>query len=312
MENMKTLTIAGQNISVIPLGKNELKGLWLELIANFEIGKFEFNGTTMLIFSPKQGVNYSPLQLKNLSARIEKAKGLPSVFYFDRLLTYERDRLVEKDVYFVVSDKYAFVPSLIINRKDGDSEVKKTFFPSTQYIMLYHLQAAPINGKSIRDLEALVPYKYKTIAKSIKQLERLGLLRLSGSREKNIVIEQSNRDLWDAVQPHLIGPIKTTYYSSEPINSGLIAGTAALSHYSMLAPEEVLTKAVTLDQFAELKRNNHKFYTFEDVQRIEVWKYPPITESAYADKLSLYLTLKDDNDPRVQKELETMINEMPW
>ena len=56
-----------------------------------------------------------------------------------------------------------------------------------------------------------------------------------------------------------------------------------------------------------------KVYNIEDIQRIEIWKYPPIPmEEEFVDKLSLYLTLKDDVDPRVEKELEIMINKMPW
>ncbi len=224
---MKAIRIAGQEIEVSPLNKGEQSGLWLELIANFEIGKIEFNNIPMLIFSQKPGVLYSPLQLKNLLERIEKVKGLPSVFYFDRLLTYERDRLVEKGVYFVVSDKYAFLPMLIINRNESEARVKETFSPSTQYLLLYHLQIACISGKSIKELEGIIPYKYKTIAKAVKQLEQLGFLQLTGGKEKRIVIEKSNHDLWSATQSHLISPVKATYFSSASIKEGYISSHSA-------------------------------------------------------------------------------------
>ena len=49
--------------------------------------------------------------------------------------------------------------------------------------------------------------------------------------------------------------------------------------------------------------------SFEDTQRIEIWQYPPLVNSAYIDKWSLYLTLKNDNDPRVDKEIEIMMDE---
>lgn len=41
---------------------------------------------------------------------------------------------------------------------------------------------------------------------------------------------------------------------------------------------------------------------------IEVWKYLPLGKDGYVDKLSLYLTLMEDLDPRVEKELEIMLN----
>lgn len=47
--------------------------------------------------------------------------------------------------------------------------------------------------------------------------------------------------------------------------------------------------------------------------KIEVWKYSPqmdLQQDEYVDKLSLYLSLVNENDPRVEKELETLINEI--
>ena len=42
--------------------------------------------------------------------------------------------------------------------------------------------------------------------------------------------------------------------------------------------------------------------------RIEVWKYPPIGSGTCVDKLSLALSLQENKDERVQKEIELMIN----
>lgn len=47
-----------------------------------------------------------------------------------------------------------------------------------------------------------------------------------------------------------------------------------------------------------------------DEQRIEIWSYPPLSVNGVVDELSLYLTLKDDEDPRVEKELENMMNKI--
>jgi hypothetical protein len=49
---------------------------------------------------------------------------------------------------------------------------------------------------------------------------------------------------------------------------------------------------------------------------VEVWKYPAVglkdAHLQYVDKLSLALSLKDDTDPRVEGEVERMINELEW
>lgn len=47
---------------------------------------------------------------------------------------------------------------------------------------------------------------------------------------------------------------------------------------------------------------------------IQVWKYNPkmLSTEGVVDKLSLYLSLKDNEDERIQIELERLINEMSW
>lgn len=226
------------------------------------MGKFEFNGRTMLLFAQKPNVNYTPLQLKKISGKIESVKQIPVVFFYESLQTYERDRLVAQGVYFIVAEKYAFVPTLIFNRKG--KTIKQTLTPSAQYILLYHLQIAPISGKSIKELENVVPYKYKTIAKSVNQLQFLGLLKLEGGKEKTIQIERSPKELWDMDQPCLINPIKTISYSSTPLAEGMIAGISALSHYTMLAPEDVPTKTLSAEQLKELEQAGFPFFPFEE------------------------------------------------
>ncbi len=309
---MKEITIAGQQIELRNLSKQDQKGLWLELIANFKMMQFDFNGQVMLLLVAKGEMDYTNVQRRKISERIESIKHIPAVFYFDNLLTYERDRLVEQGVYFIVADKFAFVPTLIINRLSTKSEIKELFYPSTQYILLYHLQIESLDGLSLKELEDKVPYKYKTIAKSIKQLEALGLVSLEGSRNKKLVFELSGKELWDKASTNLIDPIKSIEYTSDVFPEGDIGGISALSHYSMLAPEDVPTRVLTAEWVREHKYSIPELHSFEDTQRIEIWKYPPSGTSGYVDKLSLFLTLKDDNDPRVEKEIEIMMNKIKW
>jgi hypothetical protein len=309
---MKEVTIAGQRILLKELSNQDQKGLWLELIANFNMMQFEFNGQVMLLLVSKGKLDYTNVQRRKISERIESVKHIPAVFYFDNLLTYERDRLVEQGVYFVVADKFAFVPTLIVNRLSTKSKIKELFYPSTQYILLYHLQIESLDGLSLKELEDKVPYKYKTIAKSIKQLEALGLVRLEGSRNKKLVFELSWKELWNKASTNIIDPIKSIEYTSDVFPEGVIGGISALSHYSMLAPEDVPTRVLTAEWVREHKSSIPELHSYEDTQRIETWKYPPLGTSCYVDKLSLYLTLKDDKDPRVEKEIEIMMNEIKW
>ena len=306
---MDKITLLGKNIDIIPAKESEKKKLWPGITVAFNIYTFSYNGEEMLLLKNKDVISYTPLQKRKLAERIEGILHLPSVFYFDNLPTYERDRLVAQGVYFIVGHKFAYLPTLYANRGLGNGvEAGKELLPSAQYILLLHLQMYSLNGNSLKDLEKITPYKYSTISKAIKQLKAKGLARTekTGRSDSLLMFDSNLRSLWDKAQPFLINPVKKVVYLPQEINFGEIGGLSALSHYTMLVPENILTRVFT-------KFENKLTSTFEDTQRIEIWKYPPIIkEEGYVDKLSLFLSLKEDKDPRVEKELEIMINQMPW
>ena len=306
---MDKITLIGKDIEIIPIKASEKKKLWPGITVTFNIYTFSYNGLEMLLLKNNEDISYTPVQQRKIAERIEGLLHLPSVFYFDNLQTYERDRLVAQGVYFIVGNKFAYLPTLYANRRLGyDVEGGKELLPSAQYILLYHLQACSLNGSSLKDLEKITPYKYATISKAIQQLRVKGLVETEkvGRSDSLLKFDSDPRATWDKAQPYLTSPVKKVVYLPQEINEGEIGGISALSHYTMLAPDNIPTRV-----FAKFE--NKMTSTYEDVQRIEIWKYPPIIkEEGYVDKLSLFLSLKDDKDPRVEKELEIMINQMPW
>lgn len=308
---MDSIKIAGKSIKLERPTTDIINKLWLGLRAEFDIYQFAMNDYKLLLLCAKDSVSFPPSQRSKISQRVEALTQTTAVFYFDNMPTYERDRLVNKGVYFLVSDKFAYLPTLLANRRLGNNVISKHLLPPTQYLLLLHLQQNSLDGKSINDIAEITQYKYATIAKSIQQLNALGLveLRIEANRSKRLQFTLSNQELWKKAQKHLINPIKQVGYLSERLDEGFIGGIDALSHYSMLVGEDVPTRIFTVD---EAKKLDLETFPIEDMQRIEVWKYPPITSDGYVDKLSLYLTLKDDTDPRVEKELEAIINKMPW
>lgn len=310
-KSMDNIIVAGKKVQLDKPALDITKNLWLGLLAEFDIYKFAMNGHPLLLLVAKESVNYSPVQRRNISQKIEQTVHLPAVFYFDNLATYERDRLVDKGVYFVVSDKFAFVPTLLANRRLSKNEIPSQLLPSTQYLLLLHLQHTSLEGMAINEITEIAPYKYATLAKSVQQLTTLDLaeFKADNSRNKRLTFIPDKRELWEKALPYLSNPIKQSGYIDESLSTGLIGGIEALSHYSMLVGEDIPTRVLMIVESKELR---NKLSQFEDIQRVEIWKYPPIAKDGYVDRLSLFLTLRDDTDPRVEKELELMINEMPW
>ena len=317
--NLKEVIIAGQVISLRFLDRNELKGIYTDAQIRYAFYEAEFQGNKFLLLESKKNIRQTPLQYKATSDIIQAKKSLPCVFLFDSLAYYERNRLIERGVYFVVSNKFVFLPFLLMNAKarmDVDTEKLR---PAAQYIVLCHLQNKTLNGYSLAKLESELPYKYVTLSRAVRQLEALSLIEASvdATGTKIINFKNDNALLWKTVEPLFQSPVKSRYYADEGVDGGIMSGVSALSHYSSLNPDEQVCFALDGETFKSLNNQNKlKGLNAQDGPIIlEIWKYPPLMSSEiagrrYVDRLSLYLSLRDDKDPRIEKELETMLKNM--
>ena len=95
------------------------------------------------------------------------------------------------------------------------------------------------------------------------------------------------------------------------------AGISALARYSMIDEPRYPEMAVSqeeLKQTSEKKNFKESTYADQDSVKLEIWQYSPgrITDKPYVDPLSLYLSLKDSNDERIQGALNEMMEQLPW
>jgi hypothetical protein len=172
-----------------------------------------------------------------------------------------------------------------------------------------------MSGWSMADMESKLPYTYVTISRAFKNLEELHLckIEIDENRVKRIFFEGTKKEVWERSLPYLKNPIKKKLYCDDivtdlPFTEG---GITALAHYTSLNPNGTKTYVMDAKGYKDLQHNSI-FVNQNDVEGnicIEIWNYPPLHQY-YADPLSLYLTLRDDRDPRTEKELEIMINKL--
>lgn len=312
---MERIVVAGKTLELTSLGKSELKGVFIDAILGYEFYKTSFNANDFYLLISKREKRLAPLEYKQFADKLQRILALPVVFLFDRLEYYERNRLIDRGVFFIVSDKYTYLPYLIINAKQADKQPVDILNPTAQYILLYHLQKKSLQGLTINEIENLIPYKYVTLTRAITCLEQLKLCRSEKGpdRQKRVYFDSQSSELWEKMQSYIISPLKSVCYCDELVVGEIaVCGINALAHYSNLNPENSKMYAIDESLFEELSRVTifKGLNQIEGNVRIEVWKYPPIISDGYVDKLSLFLTLKDDKDSRVEKELEIMIKKL--
>lgn len=310
----------GIQTELIPMQRDKLHGLNADMLLRFFFYTMAFNNQPLCVIRAKnEHESLTPLKYKRITQGVETITGVPVVVLLDSLTYYERERLINQGVYFIISDKYAFLPSLVVNvqaKKKYKHPVGLT--PAAQYLLLYYLLSEKTKEEyTIKDLEQLVPYNYVTLARAITNLEACRLCNTEirdNTGIKQIRFDSSKRELWMKAQNYLSSPVKKIVYCDTlPEGNFSISEVNALSQYSHLNPEQYGTMAIWDKLFNPA---DFQYNEVEGLYRIEIWKYPTTipfpSNGNVVDKLSLYLSMKDTPDSRIEKELEIMIEEMKW
>ena len=130
-----------------------------------------------------------------------------------------------------------------------------------------------------------------------------------GAKEKNVSFDAHGKELWNKILPYLESPIEKIVYTDEENINGVESGVNALSAYSMINREQQKSFAISKDMLKKISTNKLFGKT-----KLEVWRYAPglLAGGNVVDPLSLFLSLRDDEDERIQMELDTLIENIRW
>jgi len=116
-------------------------------------------------------------------------------------------------------------------------------------------------------------------------------------------------------------PVQKKVYlgQGEGLPMGICAGLSALSRKTMLAEPKTPVVAIFKKDWRNLEENNIMTFIPESAREmaqleVEVWQYDPslLATDNTVDSLSLYLSLQDMKDQRVEGELEKIKDDLKW
>ena len=321
MIKTKEIAILGRPIQLQERSKAQMEGTTIGDLLTYKFYDGEFHGMPLLFAEPK-GKVATPRCLSVTANNLTSLLQLPIVFLLPACPAYERQRLIDKDVYFVVSEKYVHLPMLLANERVRKTKQAKALTPVAQYLLLYHLQIGSIEGLAARDIEDKIPYSYASITLGLTCLEDLGLCKkvAEASKRKVIHFDMKGMNLWEQAQPFLVNPVEERIYCDGLLSDDSFpeCGINALAHYTRLNPDPERTIMMSVKQLRNFKSSEAlvRPNKFDGNIIIEAWKYPPVTatgvKAEWVDKLSLAISLREDEDPRVEGEVERLINETEW
>jgi hypothetical protein len=312
----------GLKSTAVPAKPDELKSLPLYLQGSFGFFTGMLENKKVLWAEAEIGGDKTPDQLSKQGKELKNLFKTPVIFVFNKLDTWNRKRLIEKSVAFLQPFKQLYVPDLLIELSDvisNDGE-KKDYdgflsFP-TQFLLLYHLQIDNLENRTLQSIANMLGYSKMTVSRAAKELNHFSLATTIEGKEKSIDFDLNKKELWSKALPFLRSPVMNTWFSNviHDYKGFIEAGEWALSSYTMIAYPETLTYAIGKKAFRKWENATKGVYLDKQYgsRKIEIWHYDPMLlvskNVRVADKLSVYLSLKDEKDERVQGELHQLIS----
>jgi hypothetical protein len=289
----------------------------------YRFEKAELLGLRALLVIDANPEEQSPATVRKHLDMLQSKQPAELIYVRARVTAYNRKRLIEQKVPFIVPGNQMYLPMLAIDLREHFRRIREeapTFSPSTQVVVLHAMLRDAGQVLIPSEMAPLLGYSAMTMTRAFDELETAKLAEVTvRGRERCLRFIGDRREIWEKAQPFLRNPVSKRLFIRR-INGAegaTHAGLTALAHYSMLAPPAYTTYALSREEWKTL-RQQHKIIEVPvqdpDVSEIEVWWYSParFAEHGMVDQLSLYLSLKADHDERTETALEEMMEKIEW
>lgn len=266
----------------------------------------------------------SPNTLKKHWEFVTRTWDVLCVYVFETSSSYERKRLLQSHIPFIVPGNQIFLPDLGLNLTEYFKQKRKRkqlFSPATQAAILALLTGEKKERFTPSELAVTLGYSSMTMTRVFDELETndIGKLIHTG-RERWWIFKNGKKDLWEQTNSFLRSPIKRReYIKLLPGKKTLklpLASISALAEVTMLAPPHLPAYAIGLEDYQQTDTPKGFFLSPEDEAdfELQIWYYNPklFSKDGSVDPFSLYLSLRDEKDERVEAALEELMENIKW
>lgn len=278
-----------------------------------------------LVMAARDKDEVTPVTIRKHIERVGKIWQHEVIYLHPTVSSYNRKRLIEHKISFVVPGNQMYLPLLGMDLREHIRSIriaKKKFSPSTQAVILSILYNWKERGITPSQLAKDLNYTKMTMTRAFDEIEAADLADVSMEwRERVLRFDGDRKSLWKKAFHQLRTPTSQRVKVLGLHNNGnfpmLLAGESALARSSMLVEPQNRIYAVSAETWKAMQLHEgmiklaiHELNSIE----IEIWKYPPelFASNDTVDPYSLFLSLKDIKDERVEMALEELQEKFPW
>jgi len=292
----------------------------------FQFSQLELLGQPIVLAIGRAAAKQSLSEVRTWLDKVKALAGQPAVYVTDALASYDRRRLIEQKVPFIVPGNQLYLPDLGLDLREyfrrPAPATEAALSPSAQAMLITALLRQPWQPDwQPSTVAAALGYTPMTLSRAVKELTAAGLAAArTVGRSRWLRIELPPEQVWERARPALRTPVRRTVWVAAhgvaAHRPSRLAGLSALASYSMLTepkwPVYALTsvdwKAATDAGVRELREPE------VGAQEWQLWSYSPalVPNANAVDPLSLTLSLQDNADDRIQLALDELKGQLPW
>lgn len=289
----------------------------------------EIHGMEMLLMIDADDRELQPSVIGKHMEQIRGIWGGEVVYVREQVSAYQRNRLIKAGIQFIVPANQLYLPMLAIDLREYFRLRRKSvrsFSPAAQALLLSWIyRDGGINQEQTpTEMARILGYSKMTMSRAFREVDwALDEVFANDKDVKEKKKHLASRQLWDTFQVYWRNPVSRRYFltrSDYKAEVGLRAGLTALSSYTMLAEAAHGVYAVSQSESKKLGPGRDVLvpdYPDVDTVEVEVWSYSPhlfenVGVKGAVDPLSLYLTLRENRDERVELALDELLGGIGW
>lgn len=276
-----------------------------------------------LVFLVTKDRTATPANIAKHVALVREAVDAIVVFVTPSLSAYNRWRLIERGIPFVVPGRQLYIPDLAMDLRERFHVFKEprlnALSPAAQAVLFLHLlrpdQAAVFPSLLAEQLR----YSAMSIGRAFDYLVGTGLADTEmHGKERHIRFKTQGRQLFDAARDLLLSPVRVRKFVRDGDVAGLLkhAGESALSELTDLSPPPRETFAVAVRDWKAVAPSCGLVETDPEqaTHIVETWAYNPacLSDTDTVDPLSLYVQFRNHRDERVSMAAERLLGRIAW
>lgn len=282
---------------------------------------------SFILMIPKNNEEFTPAEISRHTEIIKEISGRETILVQPSVASFNRKRLINRRIAFVVPGNQMYLPDLGIDLREHFRKIRSApelLSPSAQLLLLFIINKRISEPAALGEYSGLLRYSKMTMTRAFDELENAGLVNIYKSgRERFLNINSKWKDLWEMALPRMRTPVKAETYLKRAADSfyrrSYKAGLTALSEYTMISAPKLQVFAIGTEEYRNLYKDNiieTVEFPEEAAAIVQEWKYSPepLTNEndRTVDRLSLYLSLQNDEDERIQSALEELTRGIEW